>query len=202
VKKLLAVAVGIAMLAFPAVALADPSTNPDFNFSRTFEFDPDHTGCPEAQWENGAGRADSTGNTTFGLVLEKNCAITVNASAGAVGNSVRGTIVNAGPSLGWDQSPSSPCGAGAPRFNILQEDGSFHFAGGCANATKTTTPDGWTRVRIDPYNPAQAFPPLNPASGIQDISIIVDEPGQYVVDNIMINGRCAEKPGMSRTCQP
>ena len=201
VKKLLFIALGFVLLALPASALSDPSNNPDFNFSRTFEFDPDHTGCPVAQWVNGAGRADSKGHTNFGLVLQKNCAITVNASAGAVGNSIKGTIVNPGPNMGWDQSPESPCGGGAPRFNVTQQDGSFHFVGGCANATKTTTADGWTRVRIDPYNPAQAFPVLNPLSGIAEISIIVDEPGQYRVDNIMINQRCAEKPGQSRACQ-
>lgn len=201
-KKLLFIAVGVMLLALPAAALSDPSNNPDFNFSRTFEFDPGHTGCPVAQWVNGAGLADSSGNTSFGLVLQKNCATTVNASAGAVGNSVKGTIVNQGANMGWDQSPTSPCGAGAPRFNVLQQDGTFHFVGGCSNATTTTITNGWLRVRIDPYNPAQAFPPLNPASGIADISIIVDEEGQYVVDNIMINQRCAEKPGISGACQP
>ncbi len=189
------------MLAIPGVAFTAPAENTDFNFSRTFEFDPDHTGCPEAQWVNGAGRADSRGTTNFGLVLEKNCALNVNASAGAVANSVRGTAATL---LGYDLENTSTCGAGAPRFNLLTEQGTFHFVGGCLNGLEDATNlgDGWTRYRFQLTDPTDAFPIVPPGSTVESLVIIVDEPGHYDLDNIRVNDRCAEKPGQSRPCQP
>lgn len=190
-----------ALLAMPAVAQAVPSNNPDFNFSRTFEFDPDNTGCPEAQWVNGEGRADSKGSTNFGLVLAKNCGLTVNAAAGAVANSIRGTSPTL---LGFDLRDDSPCGAGSPRFNLLTEQGTFHFVGGCANGLEDATSlgDGWTRYRFQLNDPTDSFPIVPPGSTIAELVIIVDEPGNYHIDNIRVNGACAEKPGQSRPCQP
>jgi hypothetical protein len=200
VRKLFLIALGCALLAVPA-AWAGPSNNPDYNFSRTFEFDPDKTGCPEAQWVNGEGRADSTGKTNFGLVLEKNCATTVNASAGAVANSIRGTSAT---QLGYDLRDDSPCGGGSPRFNVLTNQGTFHFVGGCANGAEDSTPlgDGWTRYRFQLNDPTDAFPPVPPGATIEDVTLIVDEEGSYHLDNIRVNDRCAEKPGSSRACQP
>jgi hypothetical protein len=190
----------IALLVAPATALSDPSTNPDFNFSRTFEFDPDKTGCPEAKWVNGEGRADSNGNSNFGLVLEKNCPTTVVASAGAVANSIRGTSPTV---LGFDLRNGDPCTGGAPRFNLLTEQGTFHFIGGCGNdSTPTPLGDGWTRYRFELSNPGEAFPPVPPGSTIEQLVVIVDEQGQYHLDNIRVDGSCAEKPGQSRPCQP
>jgi len=193
--------VAIALLVVPAVAFSGLIGGPDFNFSRTFEFDPDHTGCPEAQWVNGAGRPDSTGHTNFGLVLAKNCVLEINASAGAVANSVRGTEPFV---LGYDLKDGSPCGAGAPRFNLWTEQGTFHFVGGCANGLEDATPlgDGWTRFRFQLQDPTDSFPIVPPGSTIAFLEIIVDEPGHYDIDNIRIDGRCAEKPGQSRPCQP
>jgi hypothetical protein len=169
-----------------------------FNASRTFEFDPDRTGCAVANWDTRIGLPDSTGHTNFGLRLEKNCATSVNASAGAVLNAVKGTLVQMGPSMGYDIQNTSPCGAGAPRFNVQQSDGSFHFVGGCANGTKTPIATGWTRVTFDPYSPAQAFPPLTVGATVVSITLIVDEEGKYVLDNIQLNGLYAQKPGAAK----
>ena len=170
----------------------------NFNASHTFEFDPDRTGCPVANWDRRIGLPDSQGNTNFGLRLEKNCPTPVNAAAGAVLNSVKGMIIQPGPSMGYDITNASPCSAGGPRFNVQQADGSFHFVGGCANGTKTPIASGWTRVTFDPYSPAQAFPPLVLGSPIVSITLIVDEEGKYVLDNIQINGAYAQKPGAAR----
>lgn len=170
----------------------------NFNASHTFEFDPDRTGCPVANWDSRIGLPDNQGNTNFGLRLEKNCLTSVIASAGAVLNSVKGMIIQPGPSMGFDISNSSPCTGGSPRFNVQQADGSFHFVGGCANGTKVAIAPGWSRVTFDPYNPAQAFPPLVLGSPIVSITLIVDEEGKYVLDNIQLNGKYAQKPGAAR----
>jgi hypothetical protein len=200
-RRILFLVAGVLLLAVPAVAYSGPTDTSDFNFSRTFEFDPDRTGCPEAQWVNGAGRADSKGGSSFGLVLEKNCALEVNASAGAVAGGIRGESATL---LGFDLKDSSPCGAGAPRFNLLTEQGTFHFVGGCANGLEDATPlgDGWTRYRFQLNDPTDAFPVVPAGATIESLVIIVDEPGQYHVDNIRVDDSCAEKPGQSRSCQP
>lgn len=181
----------------PAHAQSD-----NFNVSRTFEFDPDHTGCAVANWENGIGLKDIPQSTSFGLRLEKNCATSVNAAAGAVFNNVKGTMVAVGPSMGYDIDTvdGSPCGAGSPRFNVVQQDGSFHFVGGCANGTQSpnTPAPGWTRVTFNPYLAGQAFPPLTPGVAVASITLIVDEEGKYVLDNIQLNGHYAQKPGTAR----
>ncbi len=169
-----------------------------YGASRTFQFDPNHTGCPQAQWLSGAGLSDANDNTSFGLDLEKNCAIDVNASAGVEVSQVSGITLNSN-GLGYDIKDGSPCGAGAPRFNVSASDG-FHFMGGCANGTKApgVPVAGWTRVTIDPYNASQAFPVLSAGATINSIVLIVDEPGKYTLDNIQINGVFIGKPGVAR----
>jgi hypothetical protein len=195
-KRIAVSLLAVAALAVSSVAFADGG---NFNAARTFEFDPDHTGCPSAQWSNGIGEKDTKCKTNFGLLLAKNCALEVNASAGAVLNNISGTPVQCGATLGYDIKDGSPCGAGAPRFNIswtgpLGNTG-FSFAGGCANGTKTSLGNGWTRVTIDPCNPAQTFPTIPPGSTYSNVVLIVDEPGTYTVDNIQVNGVYADKPG-------
>lgn len=186
----------VAVLAFSSVVFADGGT---FNASRTFEFDPDHTGCVTAAWQKGIGETDSNCKTNFGLVLAKNCATSTNASAGAVLNGVKGTTVQCGPTFGYDIKNGSTCEAGSPRFNVsyttpLGTSG-FSFLGGCANATKVALGNGWTRVTIDPCNPGQAFPPIPPGSTLQSVVLIVDDMGSYTLDNIQLNGAYADKPG-------
>jgi hypothetical protein len=199
VRKTCLIALAVALFAVPGAALASPANNPDFNFSRTFQFDPGKTKCPDAQWVNGQGEADSTGNTSFGLVLTKNCATPVNASAGAVANSIAGS---APTELGFDLKDGDPCGAGAPRFNLLTQQGSFHFVGGCANGLEDSTMlgNGWTRYRFQLQDPTDAFPIVPPGSTVDLLEIIADEQGTYHIDNIRVNDRCAEKPGQSRAC--
>lgn len=195
-SKLTIAFLAIGVLVLSGVVFANGGT---FNASRTFEFDPDHTGCPSAQWSKGMGETDSNCRTNFGLSLAKNCALSVNASAGAVLNGIDGTPVQCGPTLGYDIKDGSPCGAGAPRFNVsyTTPDGTsgFSFAGGCANATKTPLGNGWTRVTIDPCNPGQTFPPIPAGSTYNAVVLIVDEPGAYALDNIQVNGAYADKPG-------
>ena len=177
--------------------------NPNFNASRTFEFDPDKTGGSVAYWKNGIGQTDSTCKTNFGLNLEKNAALSDNVSSGAVLNGLKGVTVIAGDTLGYDIKAGSPCGAGAPRFNVsyLLPDGvttGFSFVGGCANGTSAPAPTpGWARVTMGLQNPAQAFPVIPPGSTLQSVVLIVDEPGKYVLDNIQYKLYYADKPGNS-----
>jgi hypothetical protein len=59
---------------------------------------------------------------------------------------------------------------------VIDSNGVDHFVGGCSNGTITAGPaPGWNRVRFDPANPAQAFPPLLPGSVVENIFVLVDE---------------------------
>ena len=74
----------------------------------------------------------------------------------------------------------------------------FHYMGACNNAivSADTPQPGWMRVRIDPYNGAQAFPPLAVGATILSIEIVFDEgvdqgpdySGFVILDNIDVNG--------------
>jgi len=142
----------------------------------------------------------STPNNTdphMGLLLSKDGPTPDCSAAGADITNVKGIKLS---ELGFDINNGTHCGAGAPRFNVVTSDNVLHFLG-CSAGTKTFAPQdptAWARVRIDPSNPAQAFPtPVLPSTTIVSISIIFDEgtdtsppvppSGLAVIDNIDIN---------------
>lgn len=186
----------IGALVLSGVVFADDG---NFNASRTFEFDPDHTGCPSARWSKRSGEEDSNCKTKFGLVLEKNCETATFASAGAVLNNIKGAQVQCGPTFGYDIKDGSSCEAGSPRFNVSYttpaNTSGFSFVGGCANGTKVSLGNGWARVTFDPCSASQAFPVIPAGSTITSVVLIVDDQGSYTLDNIQVNGVYADKPG-------
>jgi hypothetical protein len=166
-----------------------------------------------AAWLRGMGLPDNgQPNTTSagrdphsGLLLNKNGATADCSSAGATIRGVKGMKVTATFALGFDYRNGTHCGAGAPRFNVTTQAGTFHFVGGCANSAKVGAvqdPEQWTTVSFLTSNPAQAFPPIPADSTIESITLIYDEGtdatsvpddpngvGLSVVDNIFINGQ-------------
>lgn len=193
--------VAVAFLAVGALVLSSVvfADDGNFNASRTFEFDPDHTGCPSAQWSRRIGETDSNCRTNFGLALAKNCTTATFASAGAVLNNINGTAAQCGPTLGYDIKDGSTCEAGSPRFNVSYttpaNTSGFSFVGGCANGTKVSLGNGWSRVTFDPCSATQAFPPIPAGSTYTSVVLIVDDMGTYTLDNIQVNGVYADKPG-------
>ena len=147
-----------------------------------------------AAWVKDMGLPDNHGKDSEALILSKNGPTADCSAAGASLKGVKGITLT---EIGFDIRNGGHCGAGAPRFNVVATDG-FHFLGGCANGTQTpNTPQaGWTRVRIDPSNPGQAFPPIAPGAKIISIDIVFDEgvdagpdfSGIAVLDNIDVNG--------------
>lgn len=186
-------------------ALTGFAQNSKFNASRTFNFDPDHTGGVNAFWANGIGLPDANSNTSFGLHMEKTVATTVNASAGAVLDGLKGVVVQTGDTFGFDMRNDSTCASG-PRFNVSYTlpDGTsgFSFVGGCNNSTKTPAcqdPVNWTRHRLALQDPGQAFPIIPAGSVLQSVVLIIDEQGTYNMDNINFRDQIATKPGASIT---
>lgn len=191
------------LIAIASLALAGSAFAQNGFQAKPGTFDPDRTNIVTASWTNGIGLQDS-GGSNFGLLLAKNGTTETNAAAGAAITGVSEITLS---ELGFDFKDGGHCGAGAPRFNVQASDG-FHFMGGCSNSTLTPSPAGagWTRARINPYDPAQAFPPLTPGATIQTITVIFDEgtntvtpgAGSVILDNIDVNGVLIMKPGNSR----
>jgi hypothetical protein len=157
-------------------------------------------------WLPGSGLPDDgktlnpdSGDPHLGLLLSKNGPTANCSSAGATITASEGLAVT---ELGFDYRNGTHCGAGSPRFNLTTSDNVAHFVGGCANGTKTPSPQDpgeWTRVRFTNIA-SQIFPVLTTGTTIKSLSIIVDEGtdttsvddplgvGLSVVDNIDING--------------
>jgi hypothetical protein len=164
-------------------------------------YDPDKTGTVSAAWVNGIGLPDAVGNSSFGMLLQKNTVTSTNAAAGASITGVNGITLT---EAGYDIKDGSHCSLGAPRFDVSATDG-FHFLGGCAHGTQSPSPAGagWTRVRFNPNDPTQCYPPIAPGATILAMSLILDEgtdqgTGSAIVDNIDINGTLIMKPGTSK----
>jgi hypothetical protein len=194
----------IASLALGASAIAQ---NASFTASRTFEFDPDKTGGAVASWTKGVGLPDVNGNTNFGLQLEKNVPIDANVAAGAVLNGLKGVVVTATDTLGYDMKNSSTAttaGSG-PRFNVswtFNGTSGFSFTGGSNNATRSAAcqdPVNWTTYRLGLTNPGQTFPPIPAGAVLQSVVLILDEPGKNTLDNINFRDQIASKQGSSST---
>ena len=130
----------------------------------------------------------------YGLLLSKNATTPTNSAPFAIIKNVAGKHPT---EFGFDIRNGGHCGAGSPRFNLVTNDNVFHFIGGCANGTITpgVPEQGWSRVRFDPANAAQAFPVVTPTETIKSLSVICDEgtdtgtdfSGLSVIDNIDIN---------------
>jgi hypothetical protein len=157
------------------------------------------------------GLPDANGKPGKALMLSKNGLTADCSSAGASIDGVGPTKKGNQPGitlteLGYDVRNGGHCASGAPRFNVVATDG-LHFMGACNNATVTVdTPQaGWKRVRIDPTNPAQAFPPLAAGATIVSIDIVFDEgvdtgpdfSGFVMLDNIDVNGTLIDGPAES-----
>lgn len=148
-----------------------------------------------ANWVAQQGLPDA-GNSNHALILAKNVPTTDCSAAGADVQGVAGMPADV---LGFDYRSDSYCGAGSARFNVQASDGS-HFVGGCVNGSPTpagTDSQGrsWSRVTFDLHNAANAFPPVAPGATFVSVTLIQDEQGTSILDNINVNGSFVGKPG-------
>jgi hypothetical protein len=185
--------------------LAGPTLADDSIKAKPGVFDPDKTRSVSAAWVANQGLSDA-GDSGHALILVKAAPTPTFAAAGADIDGVGGEF--AGFMFGFDIRADSYASGGSPRFNLQASDG-FHFVGGASNGTVTNTftdarGNTWHRVVFHLQDPAQAFPPVDPAATIQSLSLIVDEDtrtspaGAVVVDNININGTYIGKPGNAK----
>jgi hypothetical protein len=130
-------------------------------------FDPGRTGCPVATVQNGW------------LHLEKNCATTTNASAGA---NITGLTGQTFTSASFTLKSTSQCQGGSPRFNIVTTTGTFFL--GCNNVTPVVNGDGTATYS---FTPANAFPSAVTGT-ITTAQVLIDVQGAADVKNITVNG--------------
>src|SRR2546421_6086812 len=152
----------------------------NFNNVKPQEFDPGHSFLVQAAWLEGTGcptnapyavypatsptttytacpTGDAKDKRNEGLLLAKTGPTNNNASATATLQDVKGTKLT---ELGYDiRKPGSDvndprgshCGAGAPRFDIVAQNGDRYFLGCNSPAPTSDTPEGanneWQRLR-------------------------------------------------------
>src|SRR5437899_6130517 len=136
-KRLLIVAVAVSALVLAGTAAATlvPGV-----------FDPGNTGCPKASFANGV------------LHLEKNCATSTNAAAGADITGLEGQTFS---SASFTLASAAQCQGGSPRFDVSTTNGLFFL--GCNNVTPTVNPNGtvtysFTAANLIPADPAKRTP--------------------------------------------
>jgi len=133
-------------------------------------FDPGHTGCPVATVQNGW------------LHLEKNCATTTNASAGA---NITGLTGQTFTSASFTLKSTSQCQGGSPRFNIVTTTGTFFL--GCNNVTPVVNADGTATYTFTPAALVAAGLPA-PTGTITSAEVLIDVQGVADVKNVTVNG--------------
>lgn len=152
-------------------------------------------GGVRAAWRTHQGLPDA-GRSDHALFLAKRVATTDCSSAYAVVRGVKGLPAT---TLGFDYRADSYCSGGSARFNVTATDG-FHFVGGCGNGVPTSVGldrrgAAWSRVTFDLTDPTVAFPPVAAGATLVSVSIIQDEQGVSILDNISVNGQSVGKPG-------
>jgi hypothetical protein len=152
-------------------------------------------GGVSAAWRTHKGLPDA-GRSDHALVLIKRVATTDCSSALA---RIRGVKGLPALTLGFDYREDSYCSGGSARFNVQASDG-FHFVGGCGNGTPAPAGtdrrgNDWSRVTFDLTDPAVAFPPVAAGATLVSVTVIQDEQGTSILDNISVNGKRIGKPG-------
>lgn len=163
-KFLIAAIAALTMLVFAAVAAAAISPG---------VYDPGNTGCPKATYAKGT------------LHLEKNCATSVNAAAGA---DITGAEGQTFTSASFTLAAATQCQGGSPRFNVTTTTGTFFL--GCNNVVPTTNADGTVTYLFTAATLAangQQVP--TPTGTIQFVSVLIDVEGKADLTKITLNGK-------------
>jgi hypothetical protein len=136
-------------------------------------YDPDNTGCPKATYAKGV------------LHLEKNCATTVNAAAGA---EITGASGQTFQSAEFTLASASQCQGGSPRFIVVTNTGLYPL--GCNNVAPTTNKNGTaTYVFTAETLAASGQQVPTPTGTISFVSVLIDVQGTADLTRIKFNGQ-------------
>ena len=134
--------------------------------------DPGNTGCPKATYAKGV------------LHLEKNCATSVDAAAGAL---ITGFIGKTFQSAQFTLASTAQCQGGSPRFVIVTTTGLYPL--GCNNVTPTVHRNGTATYVFNAETLAAAGQQVpTPTGTVQFVSVLIDVQGKADLRNIRFNG--------------
>ena len=122
------------------------------------------------------------------LHLEKNCATSTPASAGASITGFDGATFSSGS---FTLASASQCQGGSPRFNVVTTNGttSTTYFLGCNNVTPTTNSDGTVTYTFTPETLAAAGNQVPfPSGTISSVDVLIDVQGTADLSNITVNG--------------
>src|SRR5919204_3785916 len=163
-KKLIAAAAAVALLALAAGASAALAPG---------VYDPGNTGCPKATFAKGV------------LHLEKNCATSTDAAAGAEITGVAGQTFQ---SASFTLASASQCQGGSPRFDVVTTTGLFFL--GCNNVTPTINANGTATYTFNAATLAAAGQQVpTPTGTIKFVSVLIDVQGTADLSHITFNGK-------------
>lgn len=135
-------------------------------------YDPGNTNCPKATFANGV------------LHLEKNCATSTNASAGA---DITGLAGQSFASATFTLASTTQCQGGSPRFNVQTTNGLFFL--GCNNVTPVANSDGTATYTFTAQTLAAAGQQVpTPTGAIQTVEVLIDVQGVADLSKIAVNG--------------
>ncbi len=138
-------------------------------------YDPGNTGCVKATFIK----------KTKTLHLEKNCATSTNAAAGADLTGVGGQTFQ---SASFTLASTTQCQGGSPRFNVQTTTGFFFL--GCNNVTPTTNANGTATYTFTAATLAAAGQQVpTPTGTVQSVSVLIDVQGTADLTNVTFNGK-------------
>ena len=135
------------------------------------------------------------------LHLEKNCATTTNASAGATITGVEGQTFS---SASFTLASTSQCQGGSPRFNVVTTDRTFFL--GCNNVTPTIGAGGAATYTFTAATIAAGGNQVDvPTGAIKSVDVLIDVQGTADLTHITVNGKVQEPrhggPGTAAQCK-
>ena len=158
----------VIVFAFAALAISGPAAaalGPGV-------YDPGNTGCPKASFLRGV------------LHLEKNCATTVEAAAGA---EITGFTGQTFESAEFTLASASQCQGGSPRFIVVTSTGLYHL--GCNNVAPVQNANGTVTYVFNAATLAAAGQQVpTPTGTISFVSVLIDVQGTADVSKIKFNG--------------
>lgn len=135
-------------------------------------FDPGNTGCPKATY------------AAPWLHLEKNCATTTNAAAGADITGVSGQPFT---SASFTLKSTSQCQGGSPRFDIVTTVKTYFL--GCNNVTPVVNADGTATYTFTAATIAAGGNQVEvPTGSITSADVLIDVQGTADLRDITLNG--------------
>jgi len=162
--------------------------------------DPDGTGTVTAEWVKLKGKSKSH-EGPWALYFREDGPTTNGIGGGAALVGVSGLRLK---ELGYDYRGDGHCGSGAPRFNVVTDEGHLYFVECDYGEHSATRDPGWIRVR---FTDASVYPqylenPPWPGFGhvvIRSLNLVFDEgtdagPGFVYLTRIDVNGKLISGP--------